>query len=685
MTTLTLSQPGSSDFPALFTAIGSDGQKYFYATKEYIDRGFVDDGKQTYPLFALRNPNVFDTASFIKLPSTEGLGEKAKKVYSNPTEGYLWKQSDFLKATNGAIPQPTYQITADRPAIQGMVDFQGQPTYATGATPNNDASFISADENIINYRVARQSSGGNFLSNFVNNLVGGDIGKAFASIDPSRAISRELTNLYQPVEKTISKELAQLDKDLSLSENAPLLAAIAVSVAMPGVGSAIGQQMIAAGLLPAATSAAVATAIGTGVANAALQVAQGKSAEDALKGAVVGGVAGFAGGQVGDYLVADPGAVKNFVSSTAANMVAGKDPETAAKTALVQTGIQGTADLISTAQAEKYLEKLPIPDYLNVTTPPTSADTIAIYPETNPNLVNETISDITTLPAGTVEGINATLPTTLVGDTPIDYSLTPAAKSVTVDDVVKNIVLENLDTSLQTGTLTADQIDTALNTLTGGYTLGGTTEGIKATMPDTVVTGTEPVDYTLNTITGGEGLTLPTSPNLESMGGGQGLTADVVGGVLSEEGLTRTGDVILGDPNSFINTTLPLSTDTIDTSTKTDESTDTPLTKEQVEAMIKLALTLAAADQAAKVITDATSSGDEQTQTGFPYIPSDISGWARPEYTQTWQAPLDLNSLFTTDNLLGGTQWAGLQGNQFANIPQVSMSDFISSIQNGKV
>jgi hypothetical protein len=257
---------------------------------------------------------------------------------------------------------------------------------------------------------------------------------------------------------------------------------------------------------------------------------------------------------------------------------------------------------------------------------------------------------------------------------------------VTVDDVVKNIVLENLDTSLQTGTLTADQVDTALNTLTGGYTLGGTTEGIKTTLPDTVVTGTAPVDYALNTITGGDSLTLPTSSNLETMGGGQGLTANVDGGVLSETGVTKTGDVILGDPNSFINTTLPLSTNTIDTSTKTDETTNTPLTKEQVEAMIKLAVTLALADQAKKVITDATTSGNNDTTvTGNPYIPSDISGWARPQYTKTWQAPIDLNSIFTTNNLLSGTQWAGLQGNQFANIPQVSMSDFIASIQNGKV
>lgn len=116
------------------------------------------------------------------------------------------------------------------------------------------------------------------------------------------------------------------------------------------------------------------------------------------------------------------------------------------------------------------------------------------------------------------------------------------------------------------------------------------------------------------------------------------------------------------------------------------DTPDSPLTKAQIEGMIKLGLTVAGASAAANAVQDAISSGgDTTTQTGFPFTPSDISGWARPEYTQTFQGPIDLNSLFTTDNLLGGTQWAGLQGNQFANIPQVSMSDFISSIQNGKV
>jgi len=162
----------------------------------------------------------------------------------------------------------------------------------------------------------------------------GGLGTALASVDPSGAISNAATNLAQPVEQSVSQNLAQLDKDLSLSKNAPLIAAIALSVAAPGVGSAIGQQMITAGLLPAATSAAVATAIGTGVANAALQVAQGKSPEEALKA----GVIGAAGGAVGSYLVGDPGAINNFVSSTSTNLLAGKNPEDAVKAGIISSG-----------------------------------------------------------------------------------------------------------------------------------------------------------------------------------------------------------------------------------------------------------------------------------------------------------------------------------------------------------
>jgi glycosyltransferase involved in cell wall biosynthesis len=133
-------------------------------------------------------------------------------------------------------------------------------------------------------------------------------GSFLASIDPTTAISKAVTNVLQPVEQTISTNLAQLDKDLSLSQNAPLIATIAATIALPGVGASIGNSLLSAGLLPAGTTVATATAVGSGLANAALQVAQGKSPEDALKV----GVIGAAGGAVGNYLVGDAGTLKNF-------------------------------------------------------------------------------------------------------------------------------------------------------------------------------------------------------------------------------------------------------------------------------------------------------------------------------------------------------------------------------------
>jgi len=407
------------------------------------------------------------------------------------------------------------------------------------------------------------------------------------------------------------------------------IATMALNFVVPGLGTGIG----------------VGRAIGLG------------DIEGAAKALVIGEIIGQSGVAQDVAGATGSAALGTAAAGTAGGLLAGQPLDVALQTGAVQGAMSGVAGTIAENQATKYLENLPIPDYLDAGPAPTSADVIAVYPDTNPNLVDTTLVD-TTLP--------------------------------------------NLSTN---------QIDTALSTLTGGYTLGGTTEGIKATLPDTVVTGTEPIDYTLNTITGGEGLTLPTSPNLDIMGGGQGITGNVTNAVVSEAGLTPTGNVSLGDVTSFINTGEPVTTNKTytydDGSTITvdkdgnvvsfTEATETPykgvvttpsspLTQSQVEGLIKLGLGIYGASKVSDVVRDAISSGDEDTTiTGTPFVPSDISGWASPTYTQTFKGPIDLNSLFTTDNLLGGTQWAGLQGNQFANIPQVSMSDFISSIQNGKV
>ena len=66
---------------------------------------------------------------------------------------------------------------------------------------------------------------------------------ALAQLDPTPAISRAVTNVVQPIEKTVTQNLAQLDKDLSLSQNAlPILgtAALAASGLIPGIPGVVG-------------------------------------------------------------------------------------------------------------------------------------------------------------------------------------------------------------------------------------------------------------------------------------------------------------------------------------------------------------------------------------------------------------------------------------------------------------
>ena len=75
--------------------------------------------------------------------------------------------------------------------------------------------------------------------------------------------------------------------------------------------------------------------------------------------------------------------------------------------------------------------------------------------------------------------------------------------------------------------------------------------------------GYTPIDYGLlnsSKTSGGLGLQMPTSPGIKSMGGGQGLTANVTNpvtgatGVVGGLGLTPTGAApVLGNPKSFIN------------------------------------------------------------------------------------------------------------------------------------
>jgi hypothetical protein len=174
-------------------------------------------------------------------------------------------------------------------------------------------------------------------SNLLESMVIGDSGLATNQVkylQQQNVPTSDISNLWQENIAKIEQGQRRSREGISPGQ----LAALGLSVILPGVGSAIGGQLLAAGLLPVGTTVATATAVGTGLANAAVQVAQGKSAEETLKGLVVSGAAGYVGGKVGDYLVGDPGAVKSLVTNTAANIVAGKNPEDAVKAGIASTG-----------------------------------------------------------------------------------------------------------------------------------------------------------------------------------------------------------------------------------------------------------------------------------------------------------------------------------------------------------
>jgi hypothetical protein len=126
--------------------------------------------------------------------------------------------------------------------------------------------------------VPPQQSGGFF----------GGLSNALASIDPSTAISRELTKVAQPVEQAVTSAVSDVSKALS-TDDAKKAMAVGAAFFVPGVGAAIGQSLVSAGVI---TGAAIpyATAIGTAIASTASQTAQGVPLEQALGNATTSAV-----------------------------------------------------------------------------------------------------------------------------------------------------------------------------------------------------------------------------------------------------------------------------------------------------------------------------------------------------------------------------------------------------------
>lgn len=139
-----------------------------------------------------------------------------------------------------------------------------------------------------------------------------------------------------------------------------------------------------------------------------------------------------------------------------------------------------------------------------------------------------------------------------------------------------------------------------------------------------------PVDYSLPIPDSGLGLQMPTVPNLDEMGGGQGITVPVADGTLTEAGVIP--DVFipdLGDPNSFINQPAP------------DVSVNIPELSESAPANIDTELGLLnVAQELAPVVVgsllaDQVINQQDNQPTGFAIVPIP-SDWRSPEYNQTF-------------------------------------------------
>lgn len=156
-------------------------------------------------------------------------------------------------------------------------------------------------------------------------------------------------------------------------------------------------------------------------------------------------------------------------------------------------------------------------------------------------------------------------------------------------------------------------------------------------------------DYTLGELIDSLGLKMPTTPNIEGMGGGQGIVIRTQGGYVTEQGFIPDSYVAsLGDPESFINKPV------IDVDLSLEElkeATPEDISKKLSLLDIAKALTPAALAALTKKVVDTAKS---EATSGFQIVPIP-STWKSPEYDMAFapSAPID----FGTPTLLRGTQW----------------------------
>ena len=179
------------------------------------------------------------------------------------------------------------------------------------------------------------------------------ISNALASVDPTPAISNAATQILQPIEQTVSQNLGVLDKDLSLSQNAPLIAAAIAAYYGFGDGG-LGEGALASQTAAEGSSGLLGNLAGSGLDAATIAEGFGGAG-----GVGVGGIEGLLGsGAATGYELGGPSLVANagasgFDESTISkiqNALNDVNPLTAARSANFLRKLFGGTGMATTAQ-----------------------------------------------------------------------------------------------------------------------------------------------------------------------------------------------------------------------------------------------------------------------------------------------------------------------------------------------
>lgn len=245
-----------------------DGSKYVFVPKEFAEKGFVQDGQQWFEP-ALMREGAFSTAAAFSLPSAEGITDAAKSLYSNPTEGYVWKAEDFSKINDDDFAFTSYTINENSPPITGLGSKEGQVVYTTTGKPGSVYGWVDPgyeQNKVLHHQAPATKSGGLFGNNFISDAFEG-VGNFLLEAGPivPLALNAMLPGLGTAV--AVGTQLGQGNVEGALTNFA---VQNALSGALPSTGSAIGDAALQSGTTAALTGGNPLEAAVLGGANAGL-------------------------------------------------------------------------------------------------------------------------------------------------------------------------------------------------------------------------------------------------------------------------------------------------------------------------------------------------------------------------------------------------------------------------------